>query len=366
MLNNQRPLLPQFKVTLDRTDGSPHGIEVMVANTVLLVNGINGGLIEAWNSHHYMLEVKIGDTIVEVNGMRGEGNVLAQELEKHQEIKIRLRRNLVDQELISKLKSAKRRSSSARRSTKKLASMEPAFLMDMVQGIPEQQAKRTLKNSLDADHLANDDGFDPVVLEGEIVRILDRVGNSISCSGWLRYKLEEYDVDDREKAAAHRAMLQAEGAAGADALPVVKPKATIEPPNTKLQDGLAKIQHIAEERTCELADDVAAVLGEEMQSLERRQKEQQRGMAHTQENLQGLRQMIYKLNNTCDEVGGLARRLGFGMDPKDPSAEQVAEQLDGEMMDPAAVQRLLGQRNNAGRGNDIPFHAHRFSVRPSR
>jgi len=219
MFNNPRPLLPQFKVVLDRSDGSPLGIDFVPANSVLLVQGIEGGLIEAWNSHHIMLEVRVGDSILEVNGVRGEAGLLIEEMNKKKELRIRLRRCQADQDATATLKGM-RRSSSRRRSSmgspsgqptrtrsKRIASFEPAFLMDMVQGIPEQQAKRTLKNSLAADSELAEEDLEPESLEGEIGRIMERVGNSILCSGWLHYKLEEYDLDDKEKAAVLKASL---------------------------------------------------------------------------------------------------------------------------------------------------------------
>merc|ERR1712048_452638 len=62
----------------------------------------------------------------------------------------------------------------------------------------------------------------------------------------------------------------------------------------------------AEERTKSLADGVSSVIEDEMQSLERRQKQQHQSMEQMQAGLQAMRQLVTKLNQTCVEISDLS------------------------------------------------------------
>jgi len=361
---NNRLLVPQFKVHLGQT-GEHHGLETVILGKGLIVSGANRGLIETWNSSNHVLKVTEGDTIVEVNGVRGEPNLLLEELNKKLDMTIRLRRNQRDQELLKQNRemqggrrlSLRRRtftkqigtSAALRLRVKRPLSTEPAFLMDMVPGIPESQAKRTLKNSVDADEILNGEEFCPDLIRDDMSRMLDRVSNSILCAGWLGFKLEEYEIDDREKTKALDASM---GAENTERRTRTNSKVSAGRPDG-LISGIQEVRRVAEQRTWELADDVASVLGEEMQALERRQKEQQRGMTHTQESLQGLRHMVYKLNETCEEVSVLTTKLlqeGSGGSSK-----------EADMEDAAAVRaKLLGNRKGPRVVDDMNFHGQRF------
>merc|ERR1712048_916776 len=71
------------------------------------------------------------------------------------------------------------------------------------------------------------------------------------------------------------------------------------------RQGLDALTLIAQERTRALADGVSSVLDEEMQSLERRQRQQQLSMEQMQAGLQAMRQLVTKLNQTCVEISEL-------------------------------------------------------------
>jgi len=375
MLGNSRLLVPQFKVHLDRHTGEPHGLETVILGKGLIVSGFHRGLIETWNSNNRVLKVAEGDTIVEVNGVRGEPNLLLEELNKKLDMTIRLRRSQRDQELLKQnreMQGGRRLSSKRRTFTKQLETSaaalrhrvkrpltnEPAFLMDMVPGIPESQAKRTLKNSLDADEILNGAEFSPDLIRGDLSRMLDRVSNSILCAGWLGFKLEEYEIDDREKTKALDASMGAEGAEDNERRTRTNSKVSAGRPDG-LISGIQEVRRVAEQRTWELADDVATVLGEEMQALERRQKEQQRGMTHTQESLQGLRHMVYKLNETCEEVSVLTMKLLHEGSRGAPATRGSSKEAD--MEEAAAVRaKLLGNRKGPRVVDDMNFHGQRF------
>eukprot|EP00932_Pfiesteria_piscicida_P003132 SRR837773.13044.p1 GENE.SRR837773.13044~~SRR837773.13044.p1 ORF type:complete len:285 (-),score=70.09 SRR837773.13044:36-890(-) len=236
--------------------------------------------------------------------------------------------------------------------TPKPPSNDTAFLMDLVPHIPESQAKRTLGNALDEDQRMNGEEFTPDALRTDLSRMLDRVSNSILIAGWLGYKFEEYDLMDKEKAAALAASM------GSDDQSEATGSKTFNNRPEALMAGIQEVRKVAEERTWELADDVAAVLGEEMQALERRQRDQQRSMAHTQDNLQSLRHMVYKLNETCDEIGGLSRRLlqdeGRGL-----AADHFEDPNEG-VDDAVAVRAALLAARKGPRADDMNFHGKRF------
>lgn len=174
---------------------------------------------------------------------------------------------------------------------------EVAFLMDVVEGIPENQALRTLRNSRDEEARLTGEEFTPQSLEGSLRDLLQRISTSTMCAGWLKFKLRE---------SAENEKMAREPTETYDMQAYLTEKSDTRAAQQEQRDAIADVRAVAESRTADLAEDVAAVLGEEMQGLERRQKEQQRNMAHTQESLQGLRQMLMKLGQTCEEVGHLA------------------------------------------------------------
>merc|ERR1712048_159028 len=103
---------------------------------------------------------------------------------------------------------------------------------------------------------------------------------------------------------------------------------TVDPEEEHFREGLAALTSIAEERSKALADGVTSVLEEEMQSLERRQKQQEQSMDQMQGGVQALRQLVAKLNQTCVEISqlsaessassrqGRALRMSIGADAK--------------------------------------------------
>lgn len=62
-------------IIIDRTNGGLLGVDVDYRDgESLLVNAVTGGLIQGWNKTNPFNQVRIGDRVVEVNGIRG--NVL--------------------------------------------------------------------------------------------------------------------------------------------------------------------------------------------------------------------------------------------------------------------------------------------------
>merc|ERR1719210_2886937 len=83
----------EFAITLDKSEGTRLGIDVDHQDgTSLLIENINGGLVEAWNDAHPDQKVKQGDRIIEVNSIRDDVLQLVDECKKNQVLCLKLRR----------------------------------------------------------------------------------------------------------------------------------------------------------------------------------------------------------------------------------------------------------------------------------
>jgi len=66
-------------VSLDKRRG-PIGVVVSNSSGVPKVSKVTGGLVEEWNNHHPHRKMSAGDTILEVNGVRGDPIAMLTEL----------------------------------------------------------------------------------------------------------------------------------------------------------------------------------------------------------------------------------------------------------------------------------------------
>jgi len=81
----------EYTITLDRTDGARLGIDVDNQDGVtLLIESINGGLVEKWNKDNPNSKVRPNDRIVEVNGVRDDLMLLDNECKKSMVLNIKL------------------------------------------------------------------------------------------------------------------------------------------------------------------------------------------------------------------------------------------------------------------------------------
>mmetsp|Transcript_59994 Transcript_59994/g.105006 ORF Transcript_59994/g.105006 Transcript_59994/m.105006 type:complete len:157 (-) Transcript_59994:74-544(-) len=81
----------EYTITLDKTDGTRLGIDVDNQDGVtLLIESINGGLVEKWNKDNPNSKVRPNDRIVEVNGVRDDLMLLVDECKKNMVLKIKL------------------------------------------------------------------------------------------------------------------------------------------------------------------------------------------------------------------------------------------------------------------------------------
>jgi len=80
----------EYTIILDKTSGTRLGIDVDHQDGVtLLIECINGGLVEAWNDANPKAKVKTGDRIVEVNGYRSDVLQLVDECKKNSVLKMK-------------------------------------------------------------------------------------------------------------------------------------------------------------------------------------------------------------------------------------------------------------------------------------
>jgi len=232
--------------------------------------------------------------------------------------------------------------------------LKPEDLLNIVPGIPKSQALRTLGNSRLAHDMETEEPFSPEDLEDVLARMLARMDNSVKSSAWLTAKLEQY-----------QSIVKEDGLSVAPTSPGPTSPANIldeeeegEEEEQNHDNGVSAVRQFVEERTTELAHGVASVLGEEMQGFERRQKQQQRCMEHTRASLDSLRQLVHKLNQTCEEVAeltvGLKKGEGLLEDYMDPP----------ELVDPNITRdRLMTAISNGGpRKRDEPLQNHRYSA----
>mmetsp|Transcript_33919 Transcript_33919/g.105361 ORF Transcript_33919/g.105361 Transcript_33919/m.105361 type:complete len:192 (+) Transcript_33919:54-629(+) len=90
----ERPgaLPSDFVAILDRRGGERLGIDVdQMDGAWLLVESVNGGLVERWNSKHPTQMLLEGSRVLEVNGVRGDVPRMLAECREHQLLELHVR-----------------------------------------------------------------------------------------------------------------------------------------------------------------------------------------------------------------------------------------------------------------------------------
>mmetsp|Transcript_121411 Transcript_121411/g.220809 ORF Transcript_121411/g.220809 Transcript_121411/m.220809 type:complete len:142 (-) Transcript_121411:53-478(-) len=89
---SEAPASRIYDIKLDKTSGERLGVDVdhQDGNT-LLVEAIHEGLVQNWNNNNRGNEVKVGDRIFEVNGVKGDVLQLVDECKKNQVLQMKLK-----------------------------------------------------------------------------------------------------------------------------------------------------------------------------------------------------------------------------------------------------------------------------------
>ena len=86
-----------MSVIIDRTSGTPLGINVSACGQFLVVlDVISGGLVDSWNATHPLNQIKSGDRIFGVNDVHGDCDKLARALRDDGVLSIRLVQDAVN------------------------------------------------------------------------------------------------------------------------------------------------------------------------------------------------------------------------------------------------------------------------------
>eukprot|EP00930_Biecheleria_cincta_P006585 TRINITY_DN107619_c0_g1_i1.p1 TRINITY_DN107619_c0_g1~~TRINITY_DN107619_c0_g1_i1.p1 ORF type:complete len:153 (-),score=24.74 TRINITY_DN107619_c0_g1_i1:103-531(-) len=81
----------EYSVTVDKSTGARLGIDVDHQDgESLLIESINDGLIKDWNRSGAVEQVRVGDRVVEVNGMRHDVLQLVDQCKKNQVLALRI------------------------------------------------------------------------------------------------------------------------------------------------------------------------------------------------------------------------------------------------------------------------------------
>jgi len=94
-----------YKVTLVKQAGKKLGLDVdyMVERSVLPVLGISGGTAEEWNEKNPNKKMNIGDSLVEVNGVRGNVALMLEKCKNDATLELTLCKSLTFGHLVSDL-----------------------------------------------------------------------------------------------------------------------------------------------------------------------------------------------------------------------------------------------------------------------
>jgi len=230
----------------------------------------------------------------------------------------------------------------------------PEGLRQIFPAIEMTQAERTLGNAqtkYDADFIF---AFKPEDLQPVLERMKVRMENIARCAIWLGLKLQNYQQLEDERVPdsmpapyegkASIFSVGMDSSVGghsprmADDTDMEQKALEIDQHDRDTRESLEQLQLIARERTKALSDGVEAVLSEELQSLERRQKEQSASMEQMHSSLDGLRQLVYKLNQTCSEISvQVSHELGGKDGPTRATSSIVVGPPRGSLPPPDGV-----------------------------
>eukprot|EP00928_Gymnodinium_smaydae_P034656 TRINITY_DN24510_c0_g1_i1.p1 TRINITY_DN24510_c0_g1~~TRINITY_DN24510_c0_g1_i1.p1 ORF type:complete len:927 (-),score=195.22 TRINITY_DN24510_c0_g1_i1:129-2909(-) len=196
----------------------------------------------------------------------------------------------------------------------------PDHLEDIVPGIEKKQAERTLNSAQTEFNRKNDPPFSVEDLQSPLEALERRVADSAKCAVWLTTMMDEYKRQNpeviNEPLTDEVGRLLSNGGKDGNVSPTspgarnsmfnieetLELHAKLDEDHLGIDEQLTRTRQMAEEGVEALAEDIGSVMAEEMQSIERRQKEQQASMEQINAALLGVRTLIYKLHQTCAEI----------------------------------------------------------------
>jgi len=99
----KRKAQDEYTVVIKKTLGAKLGLDITLKADAMLINKVTGGLALAWNEQFPKLQIKAGDEVVEVNGVKGEGGKgkkLLEECAKNKELVLRLVRYMKEEDTV--------------------------------------------------------------------------------------------------------------------------------------------------------------------------------------------------------------------------------------------------------------------------
>jgi len=94
-----KTLETEFKISLDKQEGSKLGIDVNHEDgKELFIESIDEGLVKTWNDEHPETQVHIEDRIIEVNGVKGDVKRLLEACMKNEMLEMTLIRSELQEE----------------------------------------------------------------------------------------------------------------------------------------------------------------------------------------------------------------------------------------------------------------------------
>ncbi|CAE7555442.1 pkd2 [Symbiodinium pilosum] len=186
----------------------------------------------------------------------------------------------------------------------------PRYLRDIVEGIPASQALRTLKNSQTDYDKKVDPAFELQDFKVGLTSMVTRLDYSALCATYLSEKIRQYQdlakAEGRDTGGFEKALTTLSLPLGDfEGAPT-----DVETYENSAEQALEKVKALARDHSTEMADGIAAILGEEMQELEKRQHTQRKAINTTCEQLQRLRDMVHHLSSTCADISNLTTQLG--------------------------------------------------------
>lgn len=92
-----------YTISIDRSKEDDFGLEFEISDHVqhlgrcaIMVSAVTGGLAQEWNNAHAQESVRVGDVLVEVNGIRDDSDSMIRECRKNHALSLKFQRKVAD------------------------------------------------------------------------------------------------------------------------------------------------------------------------------------------------------------------------------------------------------------------------------